>query len=115
MRSDFTLLLDILRAARRIALYVDGMEIETISSDLRTQDAVQNRVPIMGEEASKVTREFKQQHPEVSWAKIVQLRNFYVHAYHSVDAQRLWQTVQSVIMDVERKLPTILPQDVDQA
>jgi uncharacterized protein with HEPN domain len=66
---------------------------------------------VIGEAASKVSRVFKEQHIEVPWAKLTQLRNFYIHSYHSVDAQKLWQTVQSIIRDVERKIQPLVPQE----
>lgn len=89
MRSDETLLQDMFEAARRIAAYTDGMDEEGFLADVRTQDAVRTRILVMGEAASKISQRCKENHTEVPSARRVQLRNFYVHVYHSVDAQRL--------------------------
>ncbi len=65
----------------------------------------------MGEAARKVSDSFKSSHIRVSWAELIQLRNFYIHAYHLVDIGRLWQTVHGVISETERKVSAILPED----
>ena len=108
MRSDEVLLLDMVEAARRIETYTRDLDSQSFKADLRTQDAVRTRVMIIGEAASKVSRGFKEQHTEVPWAQLIQLRNFYIHAYHSIDANRLWQTVTSVIAETERKVGKLL-------
>ncbi len=50
---------------------------------------------IIGEAASRVSRGFREAHPEVAWAEIVGLRNRLIHGYDVVDFDILWQIVGS--------------------
>jgi uncharacterized protein with HEPN domain len=113
MRSDEVLILDMLRAARRISGYVKDMAMEEFLRDYKSQDAVQHQIMVMGEAAKKVSHGYKERNVTVPWAAITQLRNFYIHAYHSVDFRRLWDTANGMIADTERKLVHLLPDDAE--
>lgn len=59
-------------------------------------------VQVIGEAARKVSDEFRAQHPEIPWRKIVGMRHRIVHDYMRVDEDILWQVVTS-------DLPELLP------
>jgi len=48
---------------------------------------------IVGEAVSKVSIEFRDQHPEIPWATIIGMRHRLVHAYSDIDYDILWTTV----------------------
>ena len=48
-------------------------------------------IEIVGEAATRVTREFQNQHPEIPWAQIVGMRNRLIHAYFDIDMDRVWK------------------------
>ncbi|MCC2547568.1 DUF86 domain-containing protein [Hymenobacter sp. BT175] len=49
---------------------------------------------IIGEAASKLTLEFRRQHPAVEWQKIIGLRHVLVHNYDTIDEKALWQIIR---------------------
>lgn len=97
MRRDESRLQDILEAADHVARHTYGMGREDFLTDTKTQDAVIRRIEIMGEAASRISDEYREAHPEVPWRRLIQLRNFYVHVYETVDVEHLWRTVRRTI------------------
>jgi uncharacterized protein with HEPN domain len=62
----------------------------------------------MGEAATKMSGEFKAQHPEVPWARIVRLRNFYVHAYERLTPEEVWGTATRLVPKIARLVAPLL-------
>lgn len=50
-------------------------------------------VQIVGEAVSKVSIEFRDEHPDIPWAIIVGMRHRLVHAYSDINNDILWTTV----------------------
>lgn len=81
MRKDRHLLEDIAAAAERIAQFIDGMSLQDFLQDVKTRSAVERQLTIMGEAANRLPSDFKAKHAQAPWSRLVQLRNFYTHAY----------------------------------
>jgi uncharacterized protein with HEPN domain len=47
----------------------------------------------MGEAARRVSREFRDRHPQIPWAKVIGMRHEVVHDYLSVDCDLVWDVV----------------------
>lgn len=62
-------------------------------------------VEIIGEAAYKLTKEFRESHPEIEWDDIIAMRHVLVHGYYQVSPDKLWDTV---IKDLEPLRPIIL-------
>lgn len=52
-------------------------------------------VEIIGEAAYQLSREFRQQHPEVEWSKVIRLRHILVHDYHSISEAILLHIIKA--------------------
>ena len=48
---------------------------------------------IVGEAASRIPESVRQQHPQITWAQIIGMRNRLVHGYDLVDYDIIWNTV----------------------
>ena len=51
----------------------------------------------IGELVAQLSDEIKTLHPAVPWRTIKDTRNFYVHAYGSIDIPSVWETLQQDI------------------
>jgi uncharacterized protein with HEPN domain len=49
------------------------------------RSAVLQKLAIIGEAASRVSKDLRSRYDEVPWARIVAFRNILVHAYFGVD------------------------------
>jgi len=93
MRPERSYLQDIVNACDEIEGFCSGESRQTLENDHRFQSAVLYQLSIIGEAASRLSRELRSKHPEVDWRQIASMRNFVVHAYFSVDLDIVWETV----------------------
>jgi uncharacterized protein with HEPN domain len=94
---DLDAVRDIGRAAREIATFVAGMDLDGFLVDSRTQMAVLHRLIILGEATKRLSPDFRARYPELPWKDIAGMRDVLVHAYHRVVLSRVWDiaTVQT--------------------
>jgi len=81
--------------------FAQGKTRSDLSSDTMLIFALVKAVEIVGEAASKVTEAGRLEMPDVPWHVVVGMRNRLVHAYFNIDANILWNTV-------ETRLPELL-------
>src|SRR3989338_3945772 len=60
-----------------------------------TKDATIRRIEIIGEAVKNISKEFKQKHPKIEWARIAGTRDIMIHAYFSVDLDIVWGIVKN--------------------
>ena len=65
-------------------------------------------VEIIGEAAYKITKEFKDSHPELPWRQIEGMRHILVHGYFSVSEEVLWDVIENDIPKMTPILKTFL-------
>jgi len=93
-RYAILLIQDMLEAIEKIRRYTAGLTAETFPTDEKTVDAVVRNLEIIGEAANRLPEDFKVQHCDVEWFRIVGLRNRIVHDYFGLDIQIIWQILQ---------------------
>lgn len=110
-RRDRGRLEDILKYAQNIERIVDGITFDEFISDIRTYYAVMKNVEIIGEAANMLTHHFREEHSELPWRLIINMRNVLVHGYAQVSDADLWQTatcdIKPMREQVERYLSDI--------
>jgi len=89
-RSDSQRVSDMLTEIDDIAEFVEGYDIHSYLADLRTMKAVAYSLQVMGEAARGTSLQFKADHPEVPWAKIVGMRHRIAHKYGAVNFRIVW-------------------------
>lgn len=50
-------------------------------------------VEIIGEAATKITKETKNKYPDLPWSDIIARRNRLIHVYYDIDLDRVWDTI----------------------
>jgi Uncharacterized conserved protein len=88
-------------AAEEAQGFASGRTVEDIRNDRALALVLVKCLEMMGEAAFKVSRNYRDTHPDVPWTHLIQLRNHLVHEYHDIDVERVWSTLQS-------ELPSIL-------
>jgi uncharacterized protein with HEPN domain len=68
-------------------------------------------IEIMGEAAPKVTKESRDNHPEVPWLNIIGMRNRLIHVYFDIDLDRVWDTITDDLPPVVATLETIVQKE----
>ena len=88
------LLEDILESIEKIEQYTAGLTFDTFLNDTKSCDAVIRNLEIIGEAANRLPDDFKMQHSNIDWFKVVGLRNRIVHGYFGIDLAIVWQIIE---------------------
>jgi uncharacterized protein with HEPN domain len=108
MRREELYLADMVEAADAIAGFLQGIERGGfLGSDL-VRSAVLQKLLVIGEAAARLSREFRQRHPEVPWPDIIAFRNIAVHAYFSVAWPIVWVTATRDVPELRQAVAGIL-------
>ena len=109
MRKPEAYLLDMVEAADRIGRYVADMDRVTFLASDMAKAAVVREVEIMGEAAGRIPERVRTAHPEVPWAEIARLRNFYIHIYHGLDYHLVWTTATATVPRIASAVRAMIP------
>ena len=66
------------------------------------------QVEIIGEAVYKLTKEFRNEHPEVMWDDIERMRHVLVHGYYKIRPEQLWETIQTDIPALQPTIQTLI-------
>src|SRR4051794_4420727 len=94
MRKDDRIRLQhMLDAALEAMSFVSGRSRVDLGENRMLALSLVKCIEIVGEAASRVNEETRQQIPQIPWQDIVGMRNRLIHAYFDVDLDRVWDTV----------------------
>ncbi len=79
---------------KHVDSFLHGRTFEDMKADMMCFHAVVYNIMIIGEAANLLTKEFREEHPEVPWRDIVDMRNVLVHGYFTTSAIFIWETYQ---------------------
>jgi uncharacterized protein with HEPN domain len=96
---------------RKVLTYTKGMDEEHFRQNELVRDAVLRQIAIVGEAAGKVSREYRDAHPELPWHDMIGMRHRLVHDYFRVDAAKVWDKVQFDIPPLVAQLEPLVPPD----
>lgn len=103
MRSDDIIRVRHMLEATREALgFVENKTRTDLEENRLLALGLMKCIEIIGEAASKVSREGRQAYPRILWVDIIGMRNRLIHAYVDVDLDILWETVT-------HDLPSLIP------
>ena len=93
-KSDAIRIRHMLDAARDAAAFCQGRQPEDLEVDRMLSWAVVKALEVIGETASQVTDETRQQLVSVPWREVVTMRHRLVHAYFNIRFDIVRNTVQ---------------------
>jgi len=108
MKDDLVYVHHIRDAIAQIEKYVKHMTYKKFGRSRMVQDAVVRQVTIIGEAARNLSPEFRQNHPEIPWAKVIGMRNVLVHDYFGIDIGEVWRVTQDDLPALKKQVGRIL-------
>ena len=103
MKDDGTYVDQILDSIRKLELYIIDYDKDEFIKDEKTQSAVLMQLTVIGEISKKISEETKSK-IDVPWKKIMGFRDKTVHAYFNLDIDVIWETIQTRIPELKKKL-----------
>ena len=107
-RDSSVYLEDILGAIRKIHRYTHDLPQEAFAADDKTVDAVVRNLEVIGDAVKPVPADLRATQPGVEWQKIAGLRDILIHQYFGVDADILWDIVQTKLPTLESAVTALL-------
>jgi len=106
--EDNVRLRHMLDAALEIQQYVQSSTREDLDKDRKLVHSLVRLIEIIGEAASQISDELREDVIEIPWFIIIGMRNRLVHAYFSINLDVVWSTstvdIPSLIEDLKRLL-----------
>ncbi|OGW89400.1 MAG: nucleotidyltransferase [Omnitrophica bacterium RIFCSPLOWO2_01_FULL_50_24] len=107
MRDDRERLQDILEAIERIERY-SAKGRKAFESDELVQNWIVRHLQIIGEATRSLSLDLREKHPDISWSKIIGMRNILVHDYFGIDVDVVWSAVERDLPELKRKITALL-------
>jgi len=85
--------------------------LRNIVNDLKTRHAVEHNFMIIGEAVSRLSEDFKKEHPEVNWRQVKDFRNVIVHDYFGIDNNIVWDIIQFNLSELLDDAVSVLNQE----
>ncbi|HPG65640.1 MAG TPA: DUF86 domain-containing protein [Candidatus Hydrogenedentes bacterium] len=106
--ADITRLRHMVEAIREILEFVHGRDQQSLLCERPIQHLVLRNLEILGEAASRLSPECRQQYPEIPWRDMIDLRNRLVHVYFDLNLDIIWSTVQQDLPELLSSLEAFL-------
>jgi uncharacterized protein with HEPN domain len=94
--------------AREAVEMIVGLHRTDLDNNRQLNLALVRLLEIVGEAAARVHEDFRQQHPEIPWRDIADLRNRLIHGYDSINFDILWAILREDMPPLIARLENIL-------
>jgi uncharacterized protein with HEPN domain len=85
----------VLDAIGEVEKYLEGVSYDDFLDNSEKRFATIKQVEIIGEACNRISKGFKDRHPEIKWKEINGFRNISIHEYFGVDYQIVWEIAQN--------------------
>lgn len=92
-KDDLIRVRHMLEAAEEAVSFASNRTRTDLDNDRMRTLSIVKSVELIGEAASRVSKEGRDEHPEIPWTDIVAMRNRLIHVYFDIDLDRVWDTV----------------------
>ena len=89
---DLDRLKHILDCIENVMNYLEGKSFQQMNADRMCFHAVVYNIMVIGEAANMLTKDFREEHPEVPWRDIIDMRNVLIHGYYVASPLFVWET-----------------------
>ena len=107
-KDDIVYLRHILDAITTVEGYLEGVSETTFKATRLLQDGAIRQVEIIGEAVRHVSKDLRNNYPEIPWQDIAGMRDKLIHDYFGVDIEKVWLTVQDDLFVLKEQVLGIL-------
>jgi len=108
IKNNFTYLNHILTSINLIEKYSTGKKYDDLASNNMMQDAIIRQIEIIGEATSRISVVFRNEHPDLPWVDMKDMRNKLIHNYFGVNIKHVWNVVEQDIQPLKLQIEKIL-------
>ncbi len=111
MRRDSATLLDIAEAARLVREFTRDTDRAAFMDDAKSISAVIHQITVIGEAVKRLSREFRESHPDIPWQDIAGMRDNLIHEYNDVNLEEVWKVATRDVPELLAYLQPLLPKN----
>jgi uncharacterized protein with HEPN domain len=97
-----------LDAAQHALSFVERKSRVDLDRDNMLTLALVRAITVIGEAASRISRDTQQRFSDIPWQQIVGMRNRLIHGYDDINLDILWETTTIALPPLIRTLGTII-------
>ena|SRR5258706_9730227 len=94
---DPGLLGDMLAFAMEVDEFCAGISLDVYQESRDVRRKIERSLELVGEASKRVSASFQAAHPEISWRRIVGLRNILAHDYGDINDATVWNVAKNEI------------------
>lgn len=113
LKDDTIRLRHMLDAAIEAEDFISDKNRSDLGNDRKLELALVKCVEIIGEAASSVSKECRDEFPQIPWIDIIGMRNRLIHAYFEINLDILWKTLTDDLPPLIFELKKIIPSETD--
>jgi uncharacterized protein with HEPN domain len=98
---------DMIGFAENVLSYTNDFELGRFVSSGITYDATLRNLELLGEAATHIPQEVREQFSQVQWRLIIATRNKLIHGYLGIDNDTLWSIIQTDVPELLNQLQQI--------
>lgn len=95
-------------AGREAMEFASGRTRSDLNTNRMLVLSLVKSVEILGEAASKVSADLRQDYPDLPWREMVTMRNRLIHGYFDINLDIVWQTVVTELPPLIAALESVL-------
>lgn len=109
--GDRIRLIHILEAISDIDEFLLNVSYDEFLKDKMRFQATLRELEIIGEASNRVSKEIMEKYSEISWLKMIGLRNLVIHEYFGVDSKTIWNIIAKDIPKLEESITILLEKE----
>jgi uncharacterized protein with HEPN domain len=113
-KDDVIRMRHMLEAANHAVSFAAGKTRRDLDHDYMLTFALVRAVELIGEAASKISRDFQLRFNEIPWRQIVGIRNRLIHGYDQINLDILWETVSVALPPFVQVLERIIASELKE-
>lgn len=98
---------DMITFSENVMCYTEGFDQERFLNSGITYDATLRNLELIGEAATHIPQEVREQFSQIQWRLIIATRNKLIHGYLGIDDDTLWSIIQTDIPELLNQLQQI--------
>lgn len=99
---------DMLDASLKVIEFTIGLDQVSLLADQRTFDATLFNLALIGEAATKLPKDTRDDNPGIPWRKIISMRNRIIHGYGAVEPDLVWAAIDHDVPQLVPRLAALL-------
>jgi uncharacterized protein with HEPN domain len=98
---------DMIDFGRKVLSYTDNLDQQAFVANGLTHDASLRNLELIGEAATHIPVEIRNQYPEIPWRMVIATRNRLIHGYLGIDNDTLWSIIRTELPELLTQLQAI--------